>query len=393
MEPYGGYPKIVREGINDDYLPIWLQSEGYNTYYVGKLWNQHTVSNYHSPYAQGFNGSEFLLDPNTYQFFNATLTRNGEAPVNYNGLYSPDVTAEKAYGFLYEALSQPEPWFLVHAPIAPHGDFRFEDGEIKMAMPGYAERHAHLFQEYKIPRSENFNPEVQGGVGWVKDLPRLNETVVEYNDEYQRARLRSLQSVDEMIENMVHILESADALDNTYIFFTTDNGYHIGQHRMHPGKECGFETDVHIPLVVRGPNVPIGHVSTAITSHTDLASTIMQIAGSTLHNTDGLPIPLTREHESHAKTEHVTAEFWGLAGAEGELGRHGEDGYAGYGRNNTYKAIRVISEEYSFYYAVWCTNESELYDLKVHLLRSFIMLPFRVANSSTRLTPEKCTTC
>ncbi|RSM02088.1 hypothetical protein CEP52_008241 [Fusarium oligoseptatum] len=44
--PYGGYPKIVREGINDNYLPHWLQAAGYNTYYSGKLWNHHTVENY-----------------------------------------------------------------------------------------------------------------------------------------------------------------------------------------------------------------------------------------------------------------------------------------------------------------------------------------------------------
>lgn len=71
----------------------------------------------------------------------------------------------------------------------------------------------------------------QGGVSWVKNLPLLNDTVVAYNDEYQRARLRSLQPVDEMIENLVKMLEAKGVLDNTYIFYTTDNGYHISQHR------------------------------------------------------------------------------------------------------------------------------------------------------------------
>lgn len=193
-----------------------------------------------------------MLDPHTYQYRNATLTRNGGPPVNYAGQYSPDVTAEKAYGFLDEALSRDEPWFLVHAPIAPHGNFDLTP-VFSTGMPGYADRHAHLFREYVIPRDENFNPDVQGGVSWVKRLPKLNETVIAYNDEYQRARLRSLQSVDEMVENMVKAVEAAGQLDNTYIIYTTDNGYHISQHRMHPGKECGFDTDVHIPLVVVGP--------------------------------------------------------------------------------------------------------------------------------------------
>lgn len=35
----GGYKEIIKNGLNDDYLPIWLQQQGYNTYYTGKLYN------------------------------------------------------------------------------------------------------------------------------------------------------------------------------------------------------------------------------------------------------------------------------------------------------------------------------------------------------------------
>jgi arylsulfatase A-like enzyme len=55
--PYGGYPKFVSQGFNDNFLPVWLQEAGYSTYYTGKLFNAHTVDNYHSPYVNGFNGS------------------------------------------------------------------------------------------------------------------------------------------------------------------------------------------------------------------------------------------------------------------------------------------------------------------------------------------------
>ncbi|KAI3054302.1 hypothetical protein CBS147353_11448 [Aspergillus niger] len=41
--PHGGYPKIISQGLNDNYLPVWLQEAGYNTYYTGKLFNVHTV--------------------------------------------------------------------------------------------------------------------------------------------------------------------------------------------------------------------------------------------------------------------------------------------------------------------------------------------------------------
>jgi N-acetylglucosamine-6-sulfatase len=33
----GGYPRFIEEGFNEDYLPVWLQAAGYNTYYTGKM--------------------------------------------------------------------------------------------------------------------------------------------------------------------------------------------------------------------------------------------------------------------------------------------------------------------------------------------------------------------
>lgn len=170
----------------------------------------------------GFNGSDFLLDPFTYEYFNGHMTRNGEPPVSYAGLYSPDVVAEKAYDFLDEAALHPEPFFLGVAPIAPHSNVKMSGG-VALDTAFYAERHAHLFKDYKIPRTKNFNPETPSGVGWVRDLPLLNETLIEYHDEFQRSRLRALQSVDEMVESLVKQLDAKGLLDNTYIFYSTDN--------------------------------------------------------------------------------------------------------------------------------------------------------------------------
>ncbi|KIW00572.1 uncharacterized protein PV09_07926 [Verruconis gallopava] len=375
--PYGGFPKVVQEGINDNYLPVWMQNAGYNTYYSGKLWNGHTVDNYNSPMAGGYNGSEFILDPTTYEYYNAKMSRNGAPPVSYKGQYSPDVTAEKAYGFLEEATSHPEPWFLTVAPIAPHGNIVLggDDGEalVTTDAPKYAPRHAHLFKDYIIPRDANFNPEKQGGVAWIKNLQRLNDTVIAYNDEYQRARLRALQSVDEMVEKLVKMLEAKNLLDNTYIFYTTDNGYHISQHRMHPGKECGFDTDIHIPLIIRGPGVAPGRVTNTVTSHTDLAPTIMRLAGESRDDFDGVAVPLgddeTMPGKEFERHEHINVEYWGMAIPEGIYRDYGEGGQShgslNAARNNTYKALRIIGEDYSLYYAVWCTGDKEYYDVKL----------------------------
>ncbi|KAI9654214.1 MAG: hypothetical protein M1821_006742 [Bathelium mastoideum] len=365
--PYGGYPKFIQQGLNSNYLPVWLQNAGYNTYYTGKLFNSHTIENYDKPFPAGFTGSDFLLDPYTYQYYNSTFQRNRDVPIRHQGSYSTDILAEKAYGFLDDAVSAQNPFFLTIAPVAPHSNVKFSghDQPIQDQIVGFdtplpAQRHAHLFPDVKIPRTDHFNPEKYSGVSWIRDLPRQNESNVAYNDHFYRQRLRALQAVDELVDGIFSRLEQYGILDNTYVFYSTDNGYHIGQHRLQPGKECGFEEDINIPLIVRGPSVPEGITTDIVTSHTDLASTFLQIISEKARpDSDGLTIPLTENGIEEAKSrrhEHVNVEYWGFALGEG---KHSD----GFYWNNTYKALRVVGDGYNFYYSVWCNGEHELYNL------------------------------
>ncbi len=101
-------------------------------------------------------------------------------------------------------------------------------------------------------------------------------------DRDYRKRLLSLLAVDEGIDALVSTLQSVGQLDNTYIVFASDNGYHMGQHRMLQGKATPYEEDIHVPLIVRGPGVPAGSVRGEITSMVDLAPTFAEIAGAAL---------------------------------------------------------------------------------------------------------------
>jgi arylsulfatase len=235
------------------------------------------------------------------------------------------------------------------------------------------------------------NANQPSGASWVQDLPRLNTSQLEYMDSYYRARLQSLQAVDELVEGVVSQLEKYNLLENTYIFYTSDNGYHIGQHRMVPGKGCPYEEDVNIPMIVRGPHVPRGKKVDFVTSHTDVVPTLFDLAGIELREDfDGLPMPLTHGGLAHARNdprrEHVSVEYWGSNLGEGEVGVDLDAGTPGKSGlksiasvrvrltcssitvvwgNNTYKAMRIISDRYDLFYSVWCTNEHELYDHKV----------------------------
>lgn len=386
----GGYPKFISQGFNDNYLPVWLQQAGYGTYYVGKLFNAQTVLNYDSPHAAGWTGSEFLLDPYTYRYRNATLQRNHDKPVSYEGQYVTDVISEKAHGFLDDALAELEaeqkPFFLTVAPTAPHSnvdikrkniDGDFDENTNVQSPPVPAERHNHLFKDVVVPRTPNFNPDEAKGASWISRLPKQNQSNVDFNDHFYRNRLRSLQAVDEMVDLLVKRLDAAGILDNTYIVYSTDNGYTIGQHRRQPGKQCAFEQDINVPFIVRGPGVAGGVETNAVTSHTDLAPTFLALTGARVPDgyvLDGQAIPFSNvdtdletpsASDAGWRQEHVNVEMWGIIMSEGQ---YGSVLYP----NHTYKALRIEAETYGYLYVVWCSGEHELYDMKV---RNNLTLP------------------
>lgn len=154
----------------------------------------------------------------------------------------------------------------------------------------------------------------------MRHLPQQNQSEIDYNDFFYRSRLRALQGVDELVDSLVERLEQSGELDNTYIIYTSDNGFHIGQHRLPPGKTCGFEEDIRVPLFIRGPGVLEGHVENSVTTHIDLAPTIFDLAGIPARSDfDGSAIPVTAD-SSGIRHEHVTVEYWGRAFIEGIYG-------------------------------------------------------------------------
>lgn len=216
-----------------------------------------------------------------------------------------------------------------------------------------------------VPRTPHFNPDKQvKTASYWKDLEKLNATLVEEFDDAYRNRLRALQAVDEMVGTIFEELEKSGELDNTYVFYSADNGYHLGQHRAYPGKCTNLEEDINVPLIVRGPDVPKGKVSHVVSAHHDLASTFLALAQGDEYVpdwVDGGVIPVTESLERHRKPvskESFNVEFWGLTQMAEYYPTAPVEG------PNTYKTLRVISQDYNYMYAVWCTGEHEFYDLK-----------------------------
>lgn len=96
---------------------------------------------------------------------NSVFQRNKLPPVSHRGEYSTDVLTQKAYGLLDEAVEADKPFFLTLAPIGPHSNINADDlvtppfGGIVFEAPIPAKRHKNLFQDVKVPRTANFNPD------------------------------------------------------------------------------------------------------------------------------------------------------------------------------------------------------------------------------------------
>src|SRR5919106_6833688 len=115
---------------------------------------------------------------------------------------------------------------------------------------------------------------------FIRQLPSLNQDQIAYLEYEYRKRIASLQAIDDMVESIVATLRDTGQLDNTYVIYSSDNGFHLGQHRLIAGKDTPYDEDIRVPMVMRGPGVPAGSRIEALVGNVDLAPTIAEIAAA-----------------------------------------------------------------------------------------------------------------
>ncbi len=210
-----------------------------------------------------------------YSEFNYRLNENGQI-VQYGSApedYLTDVLSVKATDFIDHAVNAKDgkPFFMYIATYAPHGP----------ATP--APRHEEEFPDAQAPRTPSFNEEdVTDKPAWLQSHALLTAQQIAQIDALYRKRLQSMLAVEDLVESVIQKLRATGQLQNTYIFFTSDNGFHQGQHRLMSGKNTGFEEDLRVPLVVRGPGVPAGRTRRHFTVNIDFAPTFAGLGGATV---------------------------------------------------------------------------------------------------------------
>lgn len=114
---------------------------------------------------------------------------------------------------------------------------------------------------------------------------------------------------------------------------SADNGYHLGNAGLALDKRQPWDYDARIPLVIRGPGVAKGAVSTVPVSHVDLVPTVLQLAGVEIPSfIDGQSlVPLLQGAGSITRAQlEARAAALADAAAEGDPAReaataHGDD--------------------------------------------------------------------
>jgi arylsulfatase A-like enzyme len=161
------------------------------------------------------------------------------------------------------------PWFCFYGPRAPHGPYT----------PSPASE--HYADDIPLRRPANFD-EPDG----MSDKPTgvdLSHTALTSKDiakleARQEGALEELQDVDAQVGRLVDTLRATGQLANTYVFFTSDNGFMLGENRQ-GGKKLAYESSAELPLVVRGPGVEVGSSSGALASMVDVRATLANLSG------------------------------------------------------------------------------------------------------------------
>jgi N-acetylglucosamine-6-sulfatase len=399
VPPNGGYTGFSFRQANSHNVATWLQGAGYRTIHVGKFLNGYGDEPFDEgkTVPPGWSAWHSVLKADTnHYFYGYTLNNNGilEGPIGdfgnwetreygqrddfgcpfapLNGLpclYATDVFTRIASEEMFGTPSE-QPFYVQLDYTAPHGDFR------RPAGPEPATRHYDSFSGAPYPHgpSEGFN---EGNVNdkprFIREAPFVSPTEAHTYRVYYQKALESLRAVDDGVQQIINTLGAMGRLRNTYILFTSDNGFFYGEHRLTGGKFLAYEAATHLPLLIRGPGIKPGSATGELASNIDLAPTILELAGAAADKSiDGRSLvpymvdPTLRTRrpllfESFVETNDVEAQGGQplATGSKTPAGRSRGASASIVAPPKDYVGIRLGP----YKYIEWPNGEKELYDI------------------------------
>ena len=305
IQPNGGFAGFEQQGALTHNLAVWMQNAGYRTIHIGKFLNGYGDKPYDDGKAvpPGWSSWHTILNADTSHYFYGYLMNNNgtiEGPYGDSGSWDTrEYGARDDIGCPFaptnglpcyyetdhltqlatEEISQTpadQPFYLQLDYTAPHGDFR------RPAGPEPAPRHYNWFKGARLPhdRSEGFDEgTVRDKPRFIRDAPHLSLNDKHTYRVYWQKQLESLRSVDDGVKLIIDTLGGMSRLRNTYVLFTSDNGFFFGEHRLIGGKFLAYEPATHLPFLIRGPGIQPGTHTGELSSQIDIAPTILELAG------------------------------------------------------------------------------------------------------------------
>ena len=277
----GGYFAFNKRGDQQKSFALALHDAGYRTAMMGKYLNQYQPAD---PIPPGWD--EWDVAGNGYPEFDYTLNEDGRQ-VRYGSAardYLTDVLAAKASAFIDSSAASGQPFMLEVATFAPHAPYT------------PAPRYAHAAQQLAYPKTPAYDRLPANPPPWLKGHAPLSAAEQSAMTTTFRERVEDDLSVDDTIGELEDELRAKGLAQDTYIVFSSDNGFHMGEYTLYSGKQTAFETDIHVPLIVSGPGVPAARVVSQLASNIDLCPTFETLAG--------LPVPADVDGHSLAGLWH-----------------------------------------------------------------------------------------
>ncbi len=290
----GGFPQFK----DDRTIATWLDP-AYETGFAGKYINGYGLKGTKTYVPPGWDVWHGSLSPENY--VDPALNDNGVVST-YTGQYLTDVVTDKSVDFINASSAGTEPFFLMASFPAPHNGTPAEaDDPVGYPTPNVGPRctttprtstcgpgqHGGQFEDRPLDPAPAFNEDL------INDKPvkpaLLTQADIDAITELDQQRAESLLYVEDAVKKIIDTLTARGKLQNTYIIFTSDNGFLLGEHRL-VGKGTPYEESVGVPLLIRGPGIPPGSVVPQLTGAMDIAPTILGMTGQTTAAAPGLVI-------------------------------------------------------------------------------------------------------
>jgi arylsulfatase A-like enzyme len=261
----GGYGAYNKNGDQQKSFAVALQKSGYQTAMMGKYLNGYQPTD---PVPPGWN--DWDVAGNGYPEFNYTLNENGKQQHYGHDPkdYLVDVLSGKAGKFIDSSASADKPFMLEVASFAPHAPYT------------PAPRYKHAAANVAYPKTPAYDTLPTDPPSWLQNRGPLTPRQQKQITTAYRKRVEADLAVDDMIGHLEKELQAKGDAKNTYFVFSSDNGYHMGEDRLLPGKQTAFDTDIRVPLVVAGPGVPAGGTTNELASNIDLCPTFEDLGGA-----------------------------------------------------------------------------------------------------------------